>query len=127
MNLFVVLLSIVLNTSYQLYYFVPLISFWFVVLTITFKIQLPFEVILNNACNEIGVNHPPRKKNDAHLFPHLNFAFKVKEDMWKMVWILIKSLLLIIIMTILYMHQVTNIFIYIELGKHYLIFEDVRK
>jgi len=56
MNLFVGLLCLALNKSYQLYYFVPLISFWFVIMTITLNIQLPFEVILFLA-SKIGLNH----------------------------------------------------------------------
>jgi len=44
MNLFVIVLTFSLNEPYQNYYFVPLISFWFIVQWITLSIKLPCKV-----------------------------------------------------------------------------------
>ena len=45
MNLFVWMLCLTMNMRYQFYYFVPLVTFWFVVQTVTMKLELPVQVI----------------------------------------------------------------------------------
>ena len=44
MNLFVWMLCLTMNMRYQFYSFVPLVTFWFVVQTVTMKLELPVKV-----------------------------------------------------------------------------------
>ena len=126
MNFFVVLLCFAMNMPYQAYYFVPLITFWFVTQTLMLNLDLPVMVWILNSKPFFRVliwalqltlvlfrTTKERKKDCLTLLKLLTSSithiFQVHNEKRKIVWLIAKVMLVITIMTIFYMNQVNQI------------------